>query len=466
MQKNDIYETEITAYTSEGLGICRIEGMVVFVPETAVGDKLLVRILKITKNAAYGKKEKLLVPAHCRIANDCSAFPKCGGCDFRHISYEEELQFKYNRVTEALKRIGGLSLIPEAIIPSNSIVGYRNKAQFPVQLQNGKIAIGFYRQHSHDVVSFNQCHIQNELCNKVIPVIQQWMEENRIAPYDEATGRGIVRHIYIRTSTAFGDALVCLITAVKKLPASERLCSLLTAQFPQIKGILQCYHPARTNKILGNDFQTLYGNNQIQDKIGGLIYQISPQSFFQVNTAQAEKLYQKAKDYANLTGEETVIDLFCGTGTIGLFMADSAKKVLGIEIVPEAIENAVQNAHMNHISNAEFRVGNAANITVSDLPQNEKTVVVVDPPRKGLSSSLIQTIHALSPLRIVYISCDPATMARDIKEFSELGWNAERCCVIDMFPRTRHVETVVLLGRKKSTDDIVYAYVDYETTII
>ena len=176
MQKNDIYETEITAYTSEGLGICRIEGMVVFVPETAVGDKLLVRILKITKNAAYGKKEKLLVPAHCRIANHCSAFPKCGGCDFRHISYEEELQFKYSRVTEALKRIGGLSLIPDEIIPSSTTVGYRNKAQFPVQLQNGKIAIGFYRQHSHDVVSFNQCHIQNELCNKVIPVIQQWMK--------------------------------------------------------------------------------------------------------------------------------------------------------------------------------------------------------------------------------------------------------------------------------------------------
>lgn len=449
MKKNDIFTAKITSYTSEGFGICRINDTVVFVPETAVGDIIDVRITKVASAYAYGRKEKLLTPSKARIANDCPAFPRCGGCDFRHISYEEELSFKKQRVADVLQRITGIDLVPEEIIGADKTDFYRNKAQFPVKLYNGSAELGFYRERSHDILPVNKCLIQHEDCECIISAFKKWMDKFKIQPYDEINGSGIIRHLYTRSSRKTGEFIVCIITLTEKMPHKSELVQYLLDSGIKIKGVVQCVNKSGGNKVLGDKYITLYGDNFIYDYIGKLKFKVSVQSFFQINTEQAYKLYSKAKEYADLSGNEDIIDLYCGTGTIGLFMADKAKSLLGIEIIPEAIEDARLNAKLNNIDNATFAVADATSLSDDTFKQyTQNTVIFVDPPRKGITDSLIEKITAVNPLKIVYISCDPATMARDLKGFIENGYCPTRCAAVDMFPRTHHVETVVLLSHK------------------
>lgn len=446
MKKNDIFTTQITSYTSEGLGICRINEMAVFVPETAVGDILEVRITKVMKSYAYGKKERIITASASRTDIDCPAFPRCGGCDFRHISYEEELLFKKRRVEDALRHITGIDLLPEKIIGAEKICFYRNKAQFPVKMYDGKPELGFYRERSHDIIPIDLCRIQRSECKDIISALKQWMKEYDIPPYDETTLTGTVRHLYVRSSSASGEFLVCIVTNTDVLPRAEVLTNYITKACPAVGGIVHNINKSSGNKILGDEYKTVYGRDYIYDNIGNLRFKISARSFFQVNTEQAYKLYLQAKEYAGLTGKENVVDLYCGTGTIGLFMADSAKKVFGMEIIPEAIADAKQNAAFNGISNAEFRVGDAADFDGSVFGKdNSDCIVFVDPPRKGLTEKLICTIADMKPVKTVYISCDPATMARDLKLFIQKGYTPVKCTAVDMFPRTRHVESVALL---------------------
>ena len=448
MKKNDVFRTKITAYTSEGLGICRINDTVVFVPETAVGDELNVRITKIASNLAYGRKEALITPAQCRIAIDCPSFPRCGGCDFRHISYEEELRFKKQRVADCLQRITGIDMEPEEIIGADNIHHYRNKAQFPVQEINGTPEMGFYRERSHSIIPTERCLIQSKDCEAIIKALKNWMVRYNVKAYDEVAHAGIIRHLYTRTSTKNGDTLVCIVTYGNKLPHKNELIECITSACPSVKGIIQCTNNTHGNRILSDDYTLLWGKDHIYDNIGNLSFKISARSFFQVNTEQAFKLYSKAKEYAELSGGEDVIDLYCGTGTIGLFMADKAKSLYGMEIIPQAIEDAKKNAIANGIKNATFEVGDAGCFSADKLGVDpDNTVIFVDPPRKGLDEALITTIDQFSPKRLVYISCDPATMARDVKLFIEKGWTIDNCCAVDMFPRTRHVESVVKLHR-------------------
>lgn len=449
MKKNDIFTTQITSYTSEGLGVCRIDGTVVFVPETAVSDVLEVRITKVMKSYAFGRKERLITPSANRIASNCPAFPKCGGCDFRHISYEEELAFKKQRVEDALHHITGINLSPEEIIKADSIDFYRNKAQFPVRACGGKTQLGFYRERSHDIIPIDLCHIQRPECSDIIKALKKWMDEYNILPYDEINLNGTVRHLYIRSSSSENEFLICIVTNTDTLPHADKLTEYMLSACKTITGIVQCINKTAGNKILGDKYKTIYGRDFIYDNIGRLKFKISVQSFFQVNTAQAYKLYSRAKEYAELTGNENVVDLYCGTGTIGLFMADKAKSVFGMELVPDAIKDAMLNAQLNVIENATFAVGDASefdkNIFAGD---SADTVIFVDPPRKGLTEKLIATITEMNPTRVVYISCDPATMARDLKQFIQSGYEPVKCTAVDMFPRTRHVESVVLLSPK------------------
>ncbi len=447
MKKNDIFNAEITSYTSEGLGIARIDNMVVFIPNSAVGDVADIRITKVEKTYAYGKVEHLISPSPARIQNDCPAFPRCGGCDFRHISYEEELRFKRQRVEDVLHRITGIELSPEEIIGADNIYSYRNKAQFPVKLCNGSVELGFYRERSHDIIPVNSCHIQQEKCAEIISSLKKWMTKYGILPYDEITHKGIVRHLYTRGCSKTEEMLVCIVSTADKLPNADKLIDELI-KIKGICGIIHCTNKSTGNRVLGEKYSTLWGNDYIYDYIGNLKFKVSVQSFFQINTEQVFKLYSKAKEYAQLTGTENVIDLYCGTGSIGLFMADKANSVFGMEIIPEAIRDAKINAELNGIKNSKFITGDATALTPNALPHIENNVIFVDPPRKGLTNELIDTICSLSPIKVVYISCDPATMARDLKQFIVNGYEPVKCAAVDMFPRTRHVESVVCHKRK------------------
>lgn len=449
MRKNDIFTTEIIAFTSEGMGICRINDTVVFVPETAIGDKLEVRITKVASSYAYGRKEKLITPAKCRINSDCPSFPKCGGCDFRHITYEEELKFKLQRVEDCVRRIAGIPLSPEKIIGAKHIDNYRNKAQFPVQNVNGTVQLGFYRERSHDIIPTDICRIQHENCPQITKAFKAWMTKFNIQPYNEITHSGIIRHLYTRTSSSTGEFLVCIISYTDSVPHSKELIDILLATDVNIKGIILCVNKTHGNKILSDSYKLLWGEDFIFDNIGKLKFKISAQSFFQVNTEQALELYSQAKEYAQLTGREDIIDLYCGTGTVGLFMCDKARSLYGMEIIPQAILDAKINAELNGINNANFEVGDAGNFSLKDKKfEPDNTVIFVDPPRKGLTPELIESIAEFSPKKLVYISCDPATMARDVKLFTQHGISVLKYCAVDMFPRTRHVECVVLMTRQ------------------
>lgn len=449
MRKNEIYEAEITGMTAEGSGVCRIEGMAVFVPMTAVGDRLNVRIVKVLKSYAFGIIETLTAPAPDRCEPDCPVFRQCGGCAFRHVSYETELRYKQQLVEDAFRRIGGLEPEFEPILGNSGRCAYRNKAQYPVTEQDGHLVCGFYARHSHRVVPFTHCCLQPEVFTAMLDFLLPWLEKCGVTAYREKEHSGELRHIYLRRGHHSGEVMLCFVVrrSIRKklLPALDAL----RTKFPALVSISESVNPDKTNVIMGRSVTLLAGKETISDVMSGVSVELSALSFYQVNTAQAERLYAAAKAYAALQGNELLLDLYCGAGTIGLSMADSVRRLIGVEIVPEAAANAKENALRNHVPNAEFFCGDAGAAAARFREEGlAPDVIVLDPPRKGCGSETLQAAADMQPSRIVMISCNPATAARDCARLAELGYTAVKVRAADLFPGTSAVECVVLLERR------------------
>ncbi len=444
--KNKIYRCQITGYSADGSGVAKIEGRTVFVPRTAAGDQCLVKLLKTGKNVCYGKLQELIVPSKYRIEPPCRVYSKCGGCCYQHISYEEELRAKEQKVRDALVRIGGQDGSRlEGITGAPSSERYRNKAQYPVGTDSyGNVISGFYRLRSHTIVPTDCCLIQSEIADRIASAVLGWMREFNIVPYDYNTRRGTIRHIYVRSGDKSGECQLTLVSATDKLPAFDILVERLRKSEPSLTGILINHNQRGDNVILGDRTSVIWGESFLEDRLCGHSFLLSPEAFYQVNHAQAERLYDCIMEFARLEGSETVLDLYCGAGTITLSLAEKAKHVIGVEAVPEAVRNAKLNAERNGIENVEFICSDAGAAARSC----QKTdVLVVDPPRKGLDENARDAVLRLMPPRIVYVSCDPATLARDIKELCGAGYRLQKARAFDMFPRTSHVETVVLMSR-------------------
>ena len=444
LREGKIYSGTVEGYTSEGQGVVRLDGAVVFVPGTIRGEEIDLRITKVMKTAAAGELVKLRTPSPERTAPECPQFGRCGGCQFQHMSYQEELWAKRQRVEDALRRLGGSDVPIEGILGAKDPLHYRNKSQYPVGADG---SIGFYQLRSHKVVPIRRCLIQSEISDATAEAVGAWMRRYKVPPYDETTGKGLVRHIYVRVNRK-GESLCCVVINGRQAPREPELAAYVCAAVPHTAGVLVNSNTKRGNVILGEKYRTLWGRDYLMDTLCGLEFKLSVPSFYQVNRDQAEALYGKALDYAGLTGRETVLDLYCGIGTITLCLAKRAGRVIGAEIVPAAIRDAKENAARNHIENAEFFCGDAAE-TAARLEAEglRPDVITVDPPRKGRAPEVIGSIAAMGPERVVYVSCDPATLGRDVKRFGELGYRAVRACAVDMFPATRHVESVVLLER-------------------
>ena len=457
LSENDDIELRIDGFTSEGSGVGHYDGMAVFVPGGAKGDTVLCHIIKAKKNYAIGKLLEIRVPSPDRIAPDCRVFPRCGGCAYRHIAYEAETALKTQRVVDCFARLGHIEIFPEPIV-GGVRERYRNKAQYPVRTERGEVKIGFYSEKSHRVTDCKDCLLQPAEFAGILRIFRAFLAEHRISVYDETAGTGLVRHICLRKAFVTGEIMAVIVVNGKSLPASGALVSRLTEAFPQIESVFLNVNTADTNVVLGEKYVLLSGREYIEDVLCGVRVRLGPASFYQVNHDNAEKLYALAAEYLAPTGEETVIDLYCGAGTIGLSMADKIKSLIGVEIVPEAIENARKNAEINGIENAEFLCADAEEAAAELLSRGVRPdAVIVDPPRKGCGATLPATIDKMDPKKIIYISCDPATLARDCAVFASLGWRVDRARPVDMFPATSHVETVVSLVRK--TPDM---YVDFK----
>ena len=448
MKKNEIYETEITGMTHEGAGVCRIDGMAVFVPMTAVGDTLRVRIVKVLKSYAFGIVEELLHPAAGRCEPDCPVFRQCGGCTYRHLTYEAESKIKEQQVRDAFERIGGLHPVFDPILQGESRTGYRNKAQYPVAEQDGHLVCGFYAKHSHRVIPYTRCALQPERFAEVIEWLLPRLEAAGVTAYREETHSGELRHLYLRQGYHSGEMSLCLVVKQSIAEKLQPVLPELQAQFPEIVSITENRNPERTNVILGRKQTTLAGKDTITDTMSGNRVELSPLSFYQVNTSQAERLYAVGREFAALTGNELLLDLYCGAGTIGLSMAHQVRSLIGVEVIPEAVENAKENAARNGIKNAQFHCGDAGEIAKTLRESGTKPdVIVLDPPRKGCDAATIEAVSGMKPERIVMISCNPATAARDCKAFAALGYITERVRAVDLFAGTAHVECVVLMSR-------------------
>ena len=448
MKKNEIYQTEITGMTAEGSGVCRVEGMAVFVPMTAIGDILEVRIVKVLKHYAFGIIEKLIAPADSRIEPVCPVFRQCGGCAFQHVDYQTELSYKENFVKDAFTRIGKLNPDFEPILGSSNRYHYRNKAQYPIAEQKGKLFCGFYARHSHRVIPYTECHLQPEVFTRIMKYLLPLLEKCGVTVYHEESHTGELRHIYLRKGYHSGEVMLCFITRVSIRKKIQNRLKEIQEKFSEIVSIMESVNPEKTNVILGKSVSVLAGQEYITDTMCGKQIRISPQSFYQVNTEQAEKLYHLAKAYADLQGNETLLDLYCGAGTIGLSMADSVKTLIGVEVIPEAVENAVHNAERNHITNAEFHCGDAGTIAESLLKkQLRPDVIILDPPRKGSDSLTIESVIRMSPSRIVMISCNPSTAARDAAKFAESGYQTEKVRAVDLFPCTDSCEVILRMEK-------------------
>lgn len=457
IKKNDIVTLKITSATAEGSGVGKTEGgIAVFVPQTAVGDEAEVRILKVKKTYAFGKLERIIKPSEHRIEPDCPYFSKCGGCVWRHISYDEECRIKRQRVIDAVERIGGIKTEFAPIIRADFVDRYRNKAQFPVGADSdGKVKIGFYAFHSHRIIDCDDCALQPKAFARVVEITREFITLTNADIYDEATGRGRLRHVYIRLGEVTGELMVCFVVNGNGLKREDLLIKMLRDRLPNLKTVVFNSNREKTNVILGSKNRIAYGDGFITDELCGLKFKISPFSFWQVNRRQAEKLYNKVKEYAGLSGGEVVLDLYCGTGTIGLTMAKDCKTLIGVEIIEDAVRDAEQNAALNKIENARFICADAPEAALKLKKEGvSPNVVVLDPPRKGCGEELVNTVAEMSPDRVVYVSCDPATLARDLKFFAERGYRAVEVTPCDMFSRTAHVETVVLLSRKMPDDKI------------
>ena len=445
LEKNNIYTARIEGYSSEGLGIARIDGQVVFVHGAVRGELCRVLVMKVLKNAAFGKVTELLEPSPERREPDCPYYGRCGGCDFRHLSYREELWAKRQRVQDALTRLGGSDVEVEEILGAADPLYYRNKSQYPVSA--GKV--GFYRARTHDVVDIEHCLIQKPQADAAAAALRDYMRDFAVPSYDEKTGRGLLRHLYVRTNRR-GESLVCVLANGERLPHEEELVGRLRRAVPDCVGVVLGINTRRGNTILGERYRTLWGADTLEDELCGLTFRLSVPSFYQVNRDQAEVLYRKAVEYAGLTGGELVVDLYCGAGTITQVMAGGAGRVIGAEIVPEAIEDARENARRNGIENVEFFCGDAAQLAADFAGRGLRPdVICVDPPRKGLAPEVIAAAAQMAPQRVVYVSCDPGTLGRDVKRFAEYGYRVQRAAACDLFPGTRHVETVVLLSKSE-----------------
>ena len=456
-RKNDLVTLEIEDCGIDGEGIGKADGFTVFVKDAVIGDTVTAKIIKAKKNYGYGRLMEVLKPSPYRVEPKCEFARQCGGCQLQALSYDQQLVFKTNKVKGHLERIGGFTDIPmEPIIGMDELFHYRNKAQFPVgRNKEGKIVTGFYAGRTHNIIENRDCALGVAENKEVLDRVIAHMEKYGIEPYNEATGKGLVRHVLIRYGYFTKEVMVCLILNGNKIPKEELLVKSL-CEIPGMTSITINVNKKRSNVILGEEIRLLWGQEYITDRIGDISYQISPLSFYQVNPMQTQKLYAKALEYADLHGEETVWDLYCGIGTISLFLAQKAKFVRGVEIVPAAIENAKENAKLNGLENTEFFVGKAEEVLPREYKKNGvyADVIVVDPPRKGCDETLLETMIEMNPERIVYVSCDSATLARDLKYLCERGYELRKVCPVDQFGMTVHVETVVLLSQQKPDDTI------------
>ncbi|MBQ3264158.1 MAG: 23S rRNA (uracil(1939)-C(5))-methyltransferase RlmD [Ruminococcus sp.] len=449
-RKNEIIELNITALTSDGDGVGRAGEMVFFVPNTAVGDIVRAKVLKTKKNVGFARVEAIVTASPYRVEPDCPVSFSCGGCVYRHISYEAECAAKRQKVIDAVTRIGKLDgALVKDIIPSENIDGYRNKAMIPVGLnRDGEAVMGYYARHSHRIMHCLRCQLSPPVFNEIISDVYTFLKHRPSLIYTPQNRRGI-RHLYLRCAETTGDVMFCIVAGSRHFDGDTALYDSLKEKYPQIKSIVVNVNAEDTNVILGRYTHTVYGKPYLTDTLCGLRFDIAPEAFYQVNRSQAERLYGKAKEYAALRGKETLIDLYCGAGTIGLSMADSCKHLIGVEIIPEAIENAKRNAERNGIHNTRFICADASQAAATLRKEGVRPdVIVVDPPRKGLTPELIDTIVQMAPKRVVYVSCDPATLARDLKLFTENNYSVREITPVDMFPRTSHVEAVVMMSRK------------------
>ncbi len=450
MNKNDIISLTITSMTAQGSGVGKTaDGMAVFVPFSAIGDILEVRILKVKKTYAYGKIEKIITPSKSRIETDCPAFGKCGGCVYRHISYNSEKEIKRQRVVDAVERVGGLKGVKiNEVVANERLYRYRNKAQLPCRNTENGVEFGFYASHSHRIIPCGDCLLQPESFNTVMNITKNFMDKTAQTAYDERTGKGKLRHLYIRYAEMTGELMVCFVVNGNGLKREDELINELKKNLPELKSVIFNSNKEKTNVITGLKNRTAYGSDYITDILCGKKFKLSPLSFYQVNRAQAEKLYTIAKNCADLKGGEVLLDLYCGTGTIGLTMAESCRELIGVEIIEDAVKDAEGNAKINGINNARFICSDAD--SAAKKLKNEGVmpdVIIVDPPRKGLESGVIDTIAEMSPEKVVYISCAPETLARDLKLFNEKNYSVKEITPVDLFSRTAHVENVCLITK-------------------
>ena len=454
MKKDDVIEVKIEDMGVDGEGIGKADGITLFIKDAVIGDVVQAKIMKMKKSYGYARLLEVLTPSPYRVEPKCPVSRPCGGCQLQALSYDKQLEFKENKVRNNLKRIGGFTDIPmEPIAGMKEPYHYRNKAQFPIgRDKDGKLTAGFYAARTHSLIPVDECYLGAKINAPILGKILQIMEQEHIEPYDEKTHTGLVRHILIRFGFTTKEIMVCFILNGKKLPKQEKFIAALT-EIPGMTSISVNRNEKDTNVIMGEKTITIWGSDYITDYIGDIKYQISPQSFYQVNPAQTKVLYEKALEYAGLTSTETVWDLYCGIGTISLFLAQKAKKVFGVEIVPQAIADAKKNAALNDITNVDFFVGKAEEVYPSYVSEHKEEakaeVIVVDPPRKGCEESLLSTIVSMAPERIVYVSCDSATLARDLKYLCGHGYELKRVQAVDQFCQTGHVESVVLLSHKK-----------------
>lgn len=446
VEKNEIYNLEIIDLGHSGEGIGKVDGFTVFVEGGIPGDELKVKITLVKKSYSVGQLIEIITPSKYRVEAKCPVADICGGCQIMNMDYQAQLDFKKSRVEETIKRIGKINPTVHPIIGMENPYEYRNKAQFPVGMVDGKALMGFYEKGSHNIVDTEYCHIQHPINEAVAKAIKGYIEKYKITVYDEKTRKGLIRHVVTRRGYVTGEIMVVIIINGNALPHLGELIKALKGVVPSLKSIVQNINKDNTNVIFGRLSKTLYGSDTIIDYIGDLKFLISPQSFFQVNPIQTKVLYDKALEYADLTGEESVFDIYCGIGTISLFLAQRAKKVYGVEVVEAAILDAKKNAEINSITNTEFFTGEAEVVVPQLYSRGIKAdVVVVDPPRKGCEETVLETIVKMNPKRIVYVSCNPATLARDLAYLDERGYKALEVQPVDMFPHTGHVESIILM---------------------
>lgn len=446
--KNKVYDATVCDYTAEGQGIAKIDGCVVFIPNAIAGETYHVRIEKAQKTWAAGKIVEILEKSPHRVNRECPVAKLCGGCDFWHMDYEEETRLKAERVRQALERIGGEALDSIPILSAPDCYGYRNKAQYPVASQKSRVYAGFFKAGTHQVVENNRCLILPEETDLVKKLVIDYVNHYRITAYDETTEKGLLRHIYVRRGAVSNQVLVCLVVNGRKLPHPQTLIEKLKT-VPGFTTLVLSVNTKKGNTVLGDEFITLYGPGYIEDTLCGLTFRLSPRSFYQVNHHQAQRLYEAAIAQAQITKDDLVLDLYCGVGTITLAMAKAAGKVIGVEVVEQAVVDARENAKRNGIENAEFFCGDAGKAALElEARGVHPDVVVVDPPRKGLSADTIEALAKMQPRRIVYVSCDPATMARDVALLRARGYSLQSAQAADLFPRCAHVESIVCLCRQ------------------